>query len=132
MLTISIIDSCRTNNFTDNNVIEKILKVWNNAADYKGIKYGVYSNYENNYKGDYTLSVAVEENIENAEKIEIIDGEYSIFEVDFSSGAENSILETWKKIWSLEEAGELNRNYILDFEKYYPSGKIEIHIGVLK
>ncbi|MGG0412250.1 hypothetical protein [Peribacillus simplex] len=38
--------------------------------------------------------------------------------------------ETWKEIWQLEEEKKLHRKYSLDFEKYYPDGKVEIHIEI--
>lgn len=37
---------------------------------------------------------------------------------------------TWKQIWEQENAGVLDRAYTYDFEKYYPSGKVEIHIAI--
>ncbi|WP_221408329.1 hypothetical protein [Peribacillus simplex] len=41
---------------------------------------------------------------------------------------EHSIGEAWKKIWQLEEEQKLNRKYSVDFEMYYPDGKVEIHM----
>ena len=132
MLKINVVDSCRTNNFDDSQLFEKISKVWGNMSDVLGIKYGVYHNYSTNYKGDYTLSVGTEEGINNAETIEIPNSEYKIFEVDMSKNTENAIFETWKHIWDLEEKKLLKRDYLVDFEKYYVDGKVEIYIGVEK
>ena len=132
MKNIYIVDSCETNNFEDSKLVEKISKVWNNMSSYSGIKYGVYHNYSSNYKGDYTLSVGIEGNIDDAEIIEIPNLEYKIFEVDMSKNIENAIFETWKYIWDLEDKNLLKRDYIIDFEKYHTDGKVEIYIGIEK
>ncbi|WP_350445795.1 effector binding domain-containing protein [Peribacillus simplex] len=62
------------------------------------------------------------------ENFVIPDQEYAVFEY---LQDEHSIAETWKKIWQLEEEKKLNRKYSLEFEKYYPAGKVEIHIAIL-
>ncbi|WP_422778050.1 GyrI-like domain-containing protein [Peribacillus butanolivorans] len=90
------------------------------------IKYGVYHQYTSNYRGDYTLTIATETPVSN-EKIIIPENEYKVFEC---LQDEHSIAETWKKIWHLEDEKKLNRAYSLDYEKYYPDGKVEIHIAI--
>lgn len=135
MQKIYVVDSCRTNNFNDTHFLEKVSKLWNNLFSSYGsaeIKYGVYHNYENDYKGDYTLSIGVEGSIDNSDVLEIPKSEYKIFEVDLLKAQENAIFETWKSIWDLEEKGLLKRDYVMDFEKYYLDGRIEIHIGINK
>lgn len=89
--------------------------------------YGIYHQYESNNRGDYTLAIAAETPASN-EKLVIPNQEYAVFEC---LQVEHSIGEAWKKIWQLEEAKKLNRKYSLDFEKYYPNGKVEIHIAIL-
>ncbi|KGA97778.1 transcriptional regulator [Alkalihalobacillus alcalophilus ATCC 27647 = CGMCC 1.3604] len=133
MLKLSIINSIRTNNFHDQQILQRITEMWKEAYNKLNekdcIKYGVYYEYESNYKGDYSLSVAVENN--NAGPfIEIPKSEsYDIFKVDTTE--EQGIFNTWKKIWEQEEAGTLERAYSYDFEKYYPNGEIEIHIAIV-
>ncbi len=61
MSKIYVLDSCVTNNFKDKLLLEKITNAWGSVANAKSptsIKYGVYHNYESDYKGDYTLSIA--------------------------------------------------------------------------
>ncbi|WP_078555670.1 GyrI-like domain-containing protein [Bacillus alkalicellulosilyticus] len=131
-MKLTIINSVRTNNFNDNLVMQKITGLWEDA--YKRITtpdsiiYGVYHNYESNYQGDYTLSIAIEDS-KDEPSIEIPDSaKYKIFNVDTKD--EQGIINTWKEIWNLEQSGTLKRAYSFDFEKYYPTGKIEIYIAI--
>jgi len=117
----------KTNNFTDTEVVQKITSAWSKVPQGEMVKYGIYHSYESNYKGDYFLSVGTEE-VKTDNYIELEELKYEIFEVDTS--VENSILETWKNIWEQEEKNILKRTYILDYEKYYPNGKIEIYISI--
>ncbi|MFI8495418.1 GyrI-like domain-containing protein [Peribacillus butanolivorans] len=126
---VYIIGDIRTNNFTDENSFDKIGSLWNKMNDFNienDIKYGVYHQYTSNYRGDYTLTIATETPVSN-EKIIIPENEYKVFEC---LQDEHSISETWKKIWQLEDEKKLNRAYSLDYEKYYPDGKVEIHIAI--
>ena len=123
--------SIRTNNFKDEAIMQKITELWNEALitlkNQDGVIYGWYYDYESDYKGDYTLSVAIE-SAGNGSTIEIPNtSTYEIFEVDTS--VEHGILHTWKEIWEREEKGDLKRAYTFDYEKYYPNGLIEIHIA---
>lgn len=132
LMQLTILQSIRTNNFMDELVMEKISGMWKEASGritkHDGMTYGVYHEYESDYKGDYTLSVAIEMN-EKLPSIEIPDSErFEIFTVDPSD--EQGIFKTWQKIWALEEEGRLERAYSYDFEKYSPNGDIEIHIAI--
>ncbi|WHY85821.1 AraC family transcriptional regulator [Neobacillus novalis] len=131
-MKLTTINSIRTNNFSDDRVMQKITELWKNAsnclAKYENITYGVYHEYESDYKGDYSLSIGIEDNGEKP-VIEIPDYEkYEIFKVD--TGEEQGIFNTWSKIWDQEESGTLKRAYSYDYEKYYPNGEIEIHIAI--
>ncbi|TDL92272.1 AraC family transcriptional regulator [Vibrio vulnificus] len=120
----------RTNNFTNKDLFEKIGSLWSKTSDHNienEVIYGIYHQYESNNRGDYTLAIAAETPASN-EKLVIPNQEYAVFEC---LQVEHSIGEAWKKIWQLEEAKKLNRKYSLDFEKYYPNGKVEIHIAIL-
>ncbi|MBP2079418.1 GyrI-like domain-containing protein [Oceanobacillus polygoni] len=129
-MKLSIINSIRTNNFNDARAMEKIMEMWKKASDHlpkNETVYGVYHEYESDYRDDYSLSIAIEENID--ESIEIPKDEiYKIFKVDTTE--EQGIFNTWSKIWNQEESVLLERAYSYDFEKYYPNGKIEIHIAI--
>jgi predicted transcriptional regulator YdeE len=132
MMKLYIVSSIRTNNFNDDQMIVKIKKMWEDSSHKnmhdQNIVYGVYYEYESDYKGDYSLSVAIDENNGNS-FIEIPKNQkYEIFKVD--TAEEQGIFKTWKKIWDQEESGILERAYTFDFEKYTPNGKIEIYIAI--
>lgn len=62
-MKLNLLQSIRTNNFNDNQLIEKMERMWKEASSklkhHKGNVYGVYYDYESNYKGDYSLGVAI-------------------------------------------------------------------------
>ena len=131
-LKLTVINSIRTNNFSDDLIMQKISKLWkeafNQLTNHENITYGVYHDYESDYKGDYSLSIAIE-NSDREPFIEIPNNEkYEIFKVDTSE--EQGIFNTWNKIWDQEEEGTLKRAYTYDYEKYYPNGDIEVHLAV--
>lgn len=131
-MKLTVINSVRTNNFNDDLLLQKISGLWKDASSrltgQDSIVYGVYHNYESNYKGDYTLSIALEDS-QNQPSLEIPNNtKYEIFNVDTAD--EQGTLNTWKTIWEREESGTLNRAYTYDFEKYYPNGEIEVFIAI--
>ncbi|WHY77396.1 AraC family transcriptional regulator [Neobacillus sp. WH10] len=130
-MKLTIINSIRTNNFNDEHVMQKITDMWKAAstdlAEHESVIYGVYHEYETDYKGDYTLSVAIEGETKPLITIPI-DEKYKIFKVDTTE--EQGIFNTWSKIWDEEKEGNLHRSYTYDLEKYYPNGNIEIHIAI--
>ncbi|WP_391559300.1 GyrI-like domain-containing protein [Robertmurraya sp.] len=131
-MKLKVIKSVRTNNFNDDLLLHKITKLWerasNDLANQVVTIYGVYHNYESDYKGDYSLSIAIEDN--NSEPLLELPNhtKYEIFKVD--KGEELGVINTWRKIWEREDAGILARAYSYDFEKYYPEGEIEIYIAL--
>lgn len=130
-MNVTILNSIRTNNFDDKQVMQKITGMWKNAstelAEHHGSIYGLYHEYESDYKGDYTLSVAIEGTNESSIHIpeETI---YEVFKVD--TEAEHGIFNTWRDIWNKEENDQLERAYTYDFERYKPDGAIDIYIAV--
>lgn len=62
-MKLKVMNSVRTNNFNDDLLLHKITKLWeqasNDLANQVVTKYGVYHNYESDYKGDYSLSIAL-------------------------------------------------------------------------
>ncbi|MEL4025130.1 GyrI-like domain-containing protein [Lysinibacillus endophyticus] len=131
-MKLFLLNSIRTNNFNDEEIMVKIKTMWEDAyrklEHHQNSIFGVYYDYENNYKGDYSLSVGIEESYGES-FIEIPNNEkYEIFKVDTSD--EMGVINTWSKIWEKEEAGLLDRAYKYDFEKYSPNGEIEIYIAI--
>ncbi|QKG85374.1 AraC family transcriptional regulator [Kroppenstedtia pulmonis] len=129
-MRLYIVNSIRTNNFTDEQMMQKMKDMWTEASQTQNtnIIYGVYHEYESDYKGDYSLSVATEDS-SDMPFIDISDtANYQIYCVDTVD--EQGVIKTWKKIWGLEEEGKINRAYTYDYEKYYPNGDIEIYIAI--
>ena len=131
-MKLNIVDSIKTNNFEDPDMALVIGELWQRAGemlqDYEGSVYGVYDTYISNYKGDYRLSVAVESS-NSGETIRIKNEQkYRVFSVD--KEIEQGVYKMWQIIWGFEETGELQRAYTVDFEKYTPTGDIEIYIAI--
>ncbi|MGE6375264.1 GyrI-like domain-containing protein [Peribacillus muralis] len=131
-MKLKILNSIRTNNFHDERLMQKITDLWQEAsgllANQKVITYAVYHNYESDYKGDYSLSITVEDD-DGEPSLKILNNaKYEIFNVDTTK--EHGVYDTWKEIWAREEAGTLERAYSFDFEKYCPNGEIEVYIAL--
>ena len=137
MLKIGILKQMRGNNFKDKEIGKKIKNLWCEALKElelqdkttlkENILYGIYTEYESNYKGDYTFFIGGDRVVSKEELI-IEEENYHIFQVE--NGKENGVPLTWEKIWNLERNNKLKRAYTVDYEKYYPDGKIEIYISV--
>ena len=120
--------SIRTNNF--NNDPKKIIDLWQEVMtkfpEYKGDWYGVYHEYESDFKGNYTLTICTDTDIANTnEIIPIESNNYKTFEVTSSY----ELAYVWQKIWDLEIKESLNRAYTIDYEKY-SNYEITIHIAL--
>lgn len=120
----------RTNNYAED-MGAKIGQAWQAAMEQLGencgAKFGIYHEYDGNYRNDYTLTIATE-NVKTEDEVELSDEDYRIFEVE--GGEPTSVYETWKKVWQLEDSGELDRAYTKDYEKYNPDGSVSIYIAV--
>lgn len=130
-LKLSIIQSIRTNNFKDVRLLKKISQLWEEVGEQlpeNVIVYAVYHEYESDYKGDYSLSIATEDEANGTIEISS-DEKYIVYKVDPTLG-EQGVFTTWRNIWRQEEESEMERTYSIDFEKYYPNGEIEIHIAI--
>ena len=119
----------RTHNIKENTA-EKIGQLWqNNFAKLTKNEpyYGVYLNYESDFTGYYDVAVAQESKPEGSlSTIEIEDLTwYEIFPTNCES-----VVQTWQHIWNKEKQGLLKRAYKVDFEKYYPNGKVDIYISI--
>lgn len=119
-MKIYIKPKIRVNNFT--NKVEEIIKMWSTIPE-NGVKYALYFNYESNYKGDYDFSIGMEKG--KGEQLEIPEGKYDVFYCK-----KENLVETWREIWNKEEKNEIVRSYILDYEKHYENGDVEIYVGV--
>ncbi|AMA64218.1 MAG: AraC family transcriptional regulator [Kurthia gibsonii] len=129
MIQLKSICEIRTNNFHDPDMAMKFDQLWNEATPYKldgTVLYGVYSQYESNYKGDYTVGVYRESQIGDL-NIDV-NTAYKSYVVDHHDPM--GVFKTWQKIWQEEDDGVINRAYTYDFEKYEADGTITIHIAI--
>lgn len=126
-----IINEVQTNNFKDEKILEKITNLYQDAfskiGSNKTVVYAFYHDYSGNYKDDYTLSLATNLKLSNNE-MSIPDQKYQIFNVD--TNLDNGVLSMWQHIWELEERSEIDRTYLVDYEKYSVDGQVEIFIGI--
>ena len=119
----------RTHNIKENTA-EKIGQLWQNnfvKLPQNEPYYGVYLNYESDFTGYYDVAVAQESKPEGSfSTIEIEDLTwYEIFPTTCEL-----VVQTWQRIWNKEKQGLLKRAYKVDFEKYYPNGKVDIYISI--
>jgi predicted transcriptional regulator YdeE len=138
--------STRTNNEKEASASDgNIMKLWNsffrnNVADdikrkkKSSIVYGVYSNYESDFKGDYDFHAGVEAQHNNIHfgEVSIEAGDYLVFK---NTGETPQVLfETWKAVWDYfeDENNKEQRKYITDFEQYDPKKQdlVEIYISI--
>jgi predicted transcriptional regulator YdeE len=81
--------------------------------------FGVYTNYESDYNGEYDLIIACEvagfEGIsDDLISFVIPKDKYAIFQESAAMPMHDKIGLLWNRIWS----SQLNRKYAIDFEKY--------------
>ena len=93
--------------------------------------FGVYSNYDSDANGPYTVTAGVESSPAQAKlsEVTIQAGNYLVFEGTGPMPA--TVVETWKRVWIFFETNtEYRRNFISDFEAYSGSDQVAIYIGL--
>ena len=91
----------------------------------------VYSNYESDANGMYTVTVGTDSDNESAEyaAVDVQTGNYLIFQGEGPMPL--AVVETWKQIWAyFATEREYQRNFISDFEEYMGAERVAIHIGI--
>lgn len=93
--------------------------------------FGVYSNYDSDANGYYTVTAGIKLNRAQTglNEMAIKTGNYLVFEgKGLMPGA---VVEAWQRVWNFFETNkEYQRNYISDFEAYISASQVEIYIGV--
>ena len=90
--------------------------------------YGVYSNYESDYRGafDVTAGVAC---VSSKGTLVLQAGEYLVFSA--TGPMPQTVLQTWGAVWQYFQSNPgVARTYATDFEVYLGTDEVEIHIGV--
>lgn len=92
--------------------------------------YGVYSDYESDAKGFYTLTAGVkaEESLTERATVKVNGGGYLVFE---SRGPlPQIVIDTWQAVWRyFENSTSYKRRYTTDFERY-EKDSVAIHVAV--
>lgn len=93
--------------------------------------FGVYSNYDSDANGPYTVTVGVKFDYAQAQfsSVTIQAGNYLVFQGTGPRPA--TVVETWKQVWAFFETNsEHRRNFISDFETYSGPDQVAIYIGL--
>ncbi len=93
--------------------------------------FGVYSDYESDANGFYTITAGV--SLENAQQmphtVNIQSGNYLVF--SNKGPMPTALIDTWKQIWSyFADAAPYQRSFISDFELYSGAEEVSIYIGI--
>lgn len=91
----------------------------------------VYSDYESDANGLYTVTVGIPADDAPAQlnSVAIAPGDYFVFQGKGPMPA--TVVETWQRIWRyFEHTPEYQRSFISDFEAYKGSDEVTIYIGV--
>ncbi len=128
-MKIYVIDSIRVGNFKEE-TLDKIVGLWENCNNQYPelqdlVRYGIYSDYEKDYRGDYNLAVGSTD-IETKDSINIDLNDYKIYKAKTNG----EIYSLWEEIWDDEENGKIDRLYNVDFERYNLDGTVDIFIGI--
>lgn len=97
--------------------------------------YGVYSNYESDVNGYYTVTSGLmllgeRAAVQGFEKKVVEAGRYLVFEN--TGPMPQAIIQAWQQVWGYFQNGpEYQRAYQTDFELYSSQGKVAIYIGVV-
>ncbi len=93
--------------------------------------FGVYSNYDSDANGPYTVTVGVKSDHAQTQlsSVTIQAGNYLVF--PGTGPMPTTVVETWKRVWEFfEKNTEYRRNFISDLEAYSGSDQVTIYIGL--
>lgn len=128
--------SVRTQNSDEfNEKTAKILTLWqkfytSELATNANI-FSVYSNYDSDVNGPYTVTVGVESDYAQTQlsSVTIQAGNYLVFQGTGPMPA--TVVETWQQVWAFfETSTEHRRKFISDFEAYSGPDQVAIYIGL--
>jgi predicted transcriptional regulator YdeE len=99
-----------------------------------GVPIGVYSKYETNHTGPYSLLAGVEVSSlgalpEGLAKVSVSSGKYLVFTAQ--GPMPQTLIQTWVAIGNYFSKGsEYKRAYTTDFEMYRGSETVDVHIAI--
>ncbi|WED44569.1 GyrI-like domain-containing protein [Legionella cardiaca] len=97
--------------------------------------FGVYSDYESDVTGSYTVTAGLEISDEmpppQFTTIAVQSGNYLLFE---NQGPQpQTIIQTWQQVWDyFSSQSQFTRKYDTDFEVYRNSHECAVYIGITK
>lgn len=100
----------------------------------KACVFEVYSGYESDANGLYTVTIGISDNnepiiIPECACVTISTGNYHTFQG--TGSMPSTVVETRKQIWSyFETESNYQRNFVSDLEEYSGSDKVCIYIGI--
>ena len=130
--------STRTKNSEEmNSATSRIGKLWDSfyktdLARKTNLIYGVYSNYESNEHGLYTLTVGIKEDTPsdtlNYERVLVNAGSYIRF--GKKGALPKVVFELWQEVWEyFSNESVYQRKFTTDFEDYSMQGGIDLYIA---
>ena len=93
--------------------------------------FGVYSNYDSDANGYYTVTVGIESSHAPTQINPVIiqAGNYLVFQGRGPMPA--TVVETWKRVWDFFGTNTApRRNFVSDFEAYNGPNEVTIYIGL--
>ncbi len=94
--------------------------------------YGIYTNYESDVNGQYSVIAGVKtsEDDEAYKKIEIKSGKYLVFKKE--GGSPEAVVAAWQEVWNYfsNTDSPYKRAYTADFEVYEGPNNISVYIAV--
>lgn len=97
----------------------------------KGPVFAVYSDYESDEKGEYTVTAGIirDESGKDFDSLEINAGHYLVFQGKGTMPL--AVIEAWKAVWDyFNEESPYQRCFTTDFEAYGEADEVAIYIAV--
>lgn len=123
----------RTNNALETSSAGKIPALWGQFYSSQtmpaGPVYGVYSGYESDASGDFTVTAGTKSAELAKSDISIKAGTYLVFPANGPMPA--AIIDAWKAVWEhFSHKHSYERSYETDFEEYNGQNSAMIYIGI--
>lgn len=125
--------SVRTNNALEASGAGKLAGFW--ARYYESrppsseTVYGVYSDYESNASGDYTVTAGTRTSFMGDSVVAVKPGTYLEFPAE--GQMPNAVIDAWKSVWEFFSKNQSHeRAFETDFEQYNGPTSAAIYIGV--
>jgi predicted transcriptional regulator YdeE len=127
--------SVRTSNEAERGLSGKIAGLWGqfyaSRPDQSNPIYGVYSDYESDANGEFTVTAGTKVSSGSGQGISIKSGTYLAFRADGAMPA--AIIGAWKAVWEHFSSNQpYVRAYETDYEEYTGLESAVIYIGIKK